>query len=772
MLVGSSPPSSAREARLESLRAAIGITRALGGSLWLPQWLQSSRGLVDVAAISRIVPLASEAEFLDAATRGTLCVVPAYSLSYGTDTSLRSPASSSATIVECTGCRCWDSLQPALAEAATGQALTATRPLRSRAEVRSAFASQHSDDTTGSVLLLPQLPGSLLSASATVMSVEHRCALERALATPCYAMRHVALALAQATLRDVKCAKNHWLTLAANAAMGACSTEQESEGVITPEVHLVIVIDAAASVEVDCQSLARRAADAAQSLLHAQPSSSAIPTVLIIDAALMNGAGDVLEGSGSAFDAVARSLEALLLEASVHARRLLPTPSAAQAMGEVVAAPAAAEVAVRGAPAVDGEPLGALALSMACRWLCAAAPLLLLPPIDVAPIGLVTARQALGRPVDHAYTPSAELPDEVRRYLHASEETSAAAVAAAAPPTNCAEPRSDSLLSLIDSKLDIGLRDRILGHHPHAAAIAAASQRLGAQPSALQLYEEFIARTTPALRRLSFAPPPLATAARVAVIVEPRASEAIAARTAYVIRNVGALLNAGGDAGGWAIQFFHGVSNQRRVAAHFDEAEWACVSCVDLGVDNLRSSQEYSQLLTSHWFWDQVGAETVLIFQEDAMLCGPTIAPFVESCDYIGAPWDPSDAWVRGKAWLAAVGGNGGLSLRRRSRAIACLDAGSWQRGQWEDAFFVERHQQLGHAVASSATARAFVIERPLRDMQGNSAETAQPCGLHKVYNYLAAESLSRILEKVEQAYGELELAQPQAGRRGGGRAI
>ena len=50
--------------------------------------------------------------------------------------------------------------------------------------------------------------------------------------------------------------------------------------------------------------------------------------------------------------------------------------------------------------------------------------------------------------------------------------------------------------------------------------------------------------------------------------------------------------------------------------------------------------------------------------------------------------------------------------------------------------------------------------------MQGNSAETAQPCGLHKAYNYLAAESLSRILEKVEQAYGELELAQPQAGRR------
>ena len=71
------------------------------------------------------------------------------------------------------------------------------------------------------------------------------------------------------------------------------------------------------------------------------------------------------------------------------------------------------------------------------------------------------------------------------------------------------------------------------------------------------------------------------------------------------------------------------------------------------------------------------------------MLCEPSLEPFLRFA-YVGAPWQPAEDWVRGKPWLAGVGGNGGLSLRRRSLSLACLDAASRQRGQWEDAFFVE----------------------------------------------------------------------------------
>ena len=54
--------------------------------------------------------------------------------------------------------------------------------------------------------------------------------------------------------------------------------------------------------------------------------------------------------------------------------------------------------------------------------------------------------------------------------------------------------------------------------------------------------------------------------------------------------------------------------------------------------------------------------------QEDALLCGPSIESFLQY-DYVGAPWPTADRMVKGKAWLQDVGGNGGLSLRRRSQA-------------------------------------------------------------------------------------------------------
>ena len=242
---------------------------------------------------------------------------------------------------------------------------------------------------------------------------------------------------------------------------------------------------------------------------------------------------------------------------------------------------------------------------------------------------------------------------------------------------------------------------------------------------------------------------------------EPRDSVALVTRTADVIRNVGVLLNTpalGGDCSGvgapkseaqfgWSIQFFHGSTNVEAVAAHFSAEEWGRVGLVSLGVSNLHSSQEYSDLLTSHWFWSRVGAEQVLIFQEDALLCGPPVHSFAYAYSYCGAPWDSCDGWVRGKPWLSNVGGNGGLSLRRRSHSIQCLDAVSLQQGQWEDAYFVEALQCLGHAVAPAEAARDFAVERIL---------SMAPCGLHKAYNYQDASTLRGLLQGLERHYAAL----------------
>ena len=81
-------------------------------------------------------------------------------------------------------------------------------------------------------------------------------------------------------------------------------------------------------------------------------------------------------------------------------------------------------------------------------------------------------------------------------------------------------------------------------------------------------------------------------------------------RTAQVMRNVAAMLGPG-----WGMQVFHGDRNCALLKAHFSEEEQARVSWEGLGVDNLSSSQEYSSLLCSLWFWSRVAAETVLVFQ-------------------------------------------------------------------------------------------------------------------------------------------------------------
>ena len=120
---------------------------------------------------------------------------------------------------------------------------------------------------------------------------------------------------------------------------------------------------------------------------------------------------------------------------------------------------------------------------------------------------------------------------------------------------------------------------------------------VSAQSTSLQVYESFLTRTEPKLRQAPFNPPLLEDGGnRVAVIVEPRSEESIVKRTAHVIRNVGVL------APGWSIQFFHGTTNLKAIASHFTEEEQSRIACVNLGVDNLSSSQEYSQLLTSFWF--------------------------------------------------------------------------------------------------------------------------------------------------------------------------
>lgn len=75
-----------------------------------------------------------------------------------------------------------------------------------------------------------------------------------------------------------------------------------------------------------------------------------------------------------------------------------------------------------------------------------------------------------------------------------------------------------------------------------------------------------------------------------------------------------------------------------------------------------KSVEEYNKLLTSRFFWDQFYTENILIIQHDSALLRTGIEEFYK-WDYVGAPWT-----------FQQHGGNGGLSFRKKSAMIECIE--------------------------------------------------------------------------------------------------
>ncbi|GBF99981.1 hypothetical protein Rsub_13113 [Raphidocelis subcapitata] len=169
---------------------------------------------------------------------------------------------------------------------------------------------------------------------------------------------------------------------------------------------------------------------------------------------------------------------------------------------------------------------------------------------------------------------------------------------------------------------------------------------------------------------------------------------------------------------------------------------------------------DFNALLMSRALWRAVAGEHVLIFQLDTALCAASphkIGDYL-SYDYVGAPWTR-------ERWGDAPGGNGGLSLRRRSRMLAALDAlgpgsaanaagaaGSGSSGGGgggavvlggEDEFFSRTLAAMGARLPPREVARTFAVE---------TVFYATPFGVHKFWPYMTAEQRERLFEFCPEA--------------------
>jgi len=159
---------------------------------------------------------------------------------------------------------------------------------------------------------------------------------------------------------------------------------------------------------------------------------------------------------------------------------------------------------------------------------------------------------------------------------------------------------------------------------------------------------------------------------KTAIIIEPRKHRALS----FVLRN---MLENLDDT--WNIVLYHGIDNKdfvEQITLGELFIYSSRLSLVNLNITNLKDPYEYSKILLNKDFILKLPTEIILIFQTDSMINSKykdLIHTFIEY-EYVGAPWNTKNV------------GNGGFSLRRRSKMLECLDNSNNTNNSHEDVFY------------------------------------------------------------------------------------
>jgi hypothetical protein len=183
-----------------------------------------------------------------------------------------------------------------------------------------------------------------------------------------------------------------------------------------------------------------------------------------------------------------------------------------------------------------------------------------------------------------------------------------------------------------------------------------------------------------------------------ALIVEPRKHRALA----FVVQNVLENLPAN-----WNVRIYHGTRNREFVEKLLEtelRQTASRISLENLGVENLETQTDYSRILSSREFTEKIPTETFIVFQTDSMI-NPNHKDLLEKFlqyDYVGAPWP----------WDHLKVGNGGFSLRKRSKMLHIINTTERYTGAYEDQYFSVGSKLARPYKPSHTEAMEFSIEQ------------------------------------------------------------
>ncbi|CAF4358854.1 unnamed protein product [Rotaria sp. Silwood2] len=171
----------------------------------------------------------------------------------------------------------------------------------------------------------------------------------------------------------------------------------------------------------------------------------------------------------------------------------------------------------------------------------------------------------------------------------------------------------------------------------------------------------------------------------------------------------------------WPIQIFHGNDNEGFIRNSTLAPLIASGKIFLTLMKEVYGKNRTNELLTDRKFWQQVSGEKILFFQIDSAMCSNSphkITDFLQY-DYIGAPWDPS--WFGfGKVDLV---GNGGFSLRSRSKILALLVLLPYDHKTPEDVWYSQNLRRVNASIAPVNISKTFSVE---------SVYYERPLGVHR----------------------------------------
>ena len=167
-----------------------------------------------------------------------------------------------------------------------------------------------------------------------------------------------------------------------------------------------------------------------------------------------------------------------------------------------------------------------------------------------------------------------------------------------------------------------------------------------------------------------------------AVLIEPRIHPALK----IVLKNFNKNLDDK-----WEFLIYHGINNKSYIESIISDNNFLNrnVRLISLNVENI-TINDYNKIMYSDFYYDNINSEFFLVFQIDTLLSdvySKNIEKFINyDYDYVGAPWKKLN-----------LVGNGGFSLRKKSKMIELIKNGGYIKSNgeyhYEDRFFTNTYR-------------------------------------------------------------------------------